>query len=125
MNGFAAWHGWGGMVGAVRCQLQGDLSGDNLDLIVNGMTQADVEEIFGCPPGDYTNGEALSWRCGIGSPTFRKKIWTGYGGDIEVNFRKDDGKAVDKFYMETRLWRRPTWIDRIKGLFKDAFSAGS
>jgi hypothetical protein len=55
----------------------------------------------------------------------RKKVWTGYGGDIEVNFRKEDGKVVDKFFMETALWPRPTWFDRIKGLCHDVFSAGS
>jgi hypothetical protein len=97
----------------------------NFDRIVEGMSQEDVEEIFGCPPGDYTNGQALSFRCGIGIIGIRKKVWTGYGGDIEVNFRKEDGKVVDKFFMETALWPKPTWIDRIKGLFQDAFSAGS
>ena len=40
----------------------------NFDLIVKGMTQEYVEEIFGCPTGDYTNGESSSFRCGIGSP---------------------------------------------------------
>jgi hypothetical protein len=90
----------------------------NFDLIVEGMTQVDVEEIFGCPPGDYTNGQAFSFRCGVGVVGIRKDIWTGYGGDIEVNFRKEDGKVVDKFFMETALWPKPTWLDRIKRLFR-------
>src|SRR5713101_6739091 len=68
----------------------------NFDLIVEGMTQEDVEEIFGCPPGDYTNGQAISFRCGMGVAGIRKEIWTGYGGDIEVEFSTDDGKVVDK-----------------------------
>jgi hypothetical protein len=97
----------------------------NFDLIVEGMTQQDVEEIFGCPPGDYTNGEARSLRYGIAIISIRKETWTGYGGDIEVEFREDDGKVVDKFYMETKLWRKTTWLDRIKGLCHDLFSAGS
>ena len=97
----------------------------NFDLIVKGMTQEEVEEIFACPPGDYTNGQAFSARCGMESPSFRKEIWTGYGGDIDIEFSRSDGKVVDKFFKETSLWRKPTWLDRIKRLFQDAFSAGS
>jgi hypothetical protein len=97
----------------------------NFDLIAEGMTQRDVEEIFGCPPGDYTKGQAFSFRCGVGVVGIRKEIWTGYGGDTEVEFSRSDGKVVDKFFMETALWPKPTWFDRINGLFKDAFSAGS
>jgi hypothetical protein len=96
----------------------------NFDRIVEGMTQQDVEEIFGCPPGDYTNGESISFRWHIRS-YIRKKTWTGYEGDIDVQFSREDGKVVDKFFMETALWPKPTWLDRIKGLCHDVFSAGS
>jgi hypothetical protein len=68
------------------------------------MSQEEVEEIFGCPPGDYTNGQALSVRVlGI-----RRQIWTGYGGDINVEFSREDGKVVDKSFMKTALWPKPT-----------------
>src|SRR6266568_1233520 len=62
----------------------------NFDLIVKGMTQEEVEEIFACPPGDYTNGQAFSARCGMESPSFRKESWTGYGGDIDIEFSRSD-----------------------------------
>ena len=93
----------------------------NFDRIVKGMPQEDVEEIFGCPPGDYTNGESISFRGHIRS-YIRKETWTGYDGDIDVQFSREDGKVVDKFFLETRLWPKPTWLDRIKGLFQNALS---
>lgn len=89
----------------------------NFDLIVEGMTQEDVEEIFGCPPGDYTNGQATSMRCGIGVRGIRKEIWTGLEGDIEVDFSRADGKVVHKYFAETIIFPKPTWLDRIKALF--------
>jgi len=100
----------------------------NFDRIVEGMTQQDVEGIFGCPPGNYTNGQAfsgISMKYRMKYEGIRREFWTGYGGDIEVAFSKEDGKVVAKHCMETEIILKPTWLDRIKGLFKDVFSARS
>jgi hypothetical protein len=94
----------------------------NFNLIVEGMTQEDVEEIFGCPPGDYTNGDGLSFRC-CGSSGIRREDWTGYEGDIDIEFSREDGKVVYKSFRNTAIWPKPTWLDRIKGLFQAVFSA--
>ncbi len=97
----------------------------NFDLIAKGMPQEEVEEIFACPPGDYTNGEAASWRCGIPSLRVRKEIWIGYGGDIEVEFSREDDKVVDKCFVETLIFPKPTLLDRIRGFFQQVISSDS
>jgi hypothetical protein len=93
----------------------------NFDLIEEGMTQKEVEHIFGCPPGDYTNGEALCFRPLFSSDAIREEIWTGYDGDIDVEFSMKDGKVINKHYGETSIYRS-TWLDRIKRFCLDAFS---
>ena len=55
----------------------------------------------------------------------RKEIWTGYDGDIDVEFSKEDGKVIDKYYKKTSIWPKPTWLERIKRPFVEAFSAAS
>jgi hypothetical protein len=90
----------------------------NFDKIAAGMTQEDVEEIFGCPPGDYTNGQAVNVRCGIGVRGIRQSCWIGYEGDIDVEFSRKDGKVVGKHFMETWLLEKPALLDRMKGLLR-------
>jgi hypothetical protein len=98
----------------------------NFDLIVEGMTQEEVEKILGCPPGVYTNGDAISsTSSGMAIQFNRHELWFGYGGAIFVEFSSEGEKVVDKGYADTLLFPKPTWLDRIKGLFQDAFSAGS
>lgn len=88
----------------------------NYDRIVKGMTQDDVEEILDCPPGDYTNGEAISDKCGMPIIGTRQFSWTGYAGDVDVRFSNKDGKVVNKNFMKTFLIPKPTWLERIKNL---------
>ena len=109
-----------GFLAVLRARPAGLSSGinkANFDLIEEGMTQKDVEEIFGCPPGDYTNGQAVPWRCGL-VVGMRQEFWIGYEGDIDVEFRKKDGTVVDKHFIETWIRPKPTWLDRIRGFFQ-------
>jgi hypothetical protein len=53
----------------------------------------------------------------MGSPSVRKEIWTGYGGDIEVEFSRKDGKVVDKCFVETHIFPKPTLLDLIRKFF--------
>ncbi len=83
----------------------------NFDLIVEGMTREDVEKIFGCPPGDYSNGQAMIG----GNIKQAPPDWIGYGGTIWVQF-SEDGKVIQKQYRETYIFKR-TWLERIKRIF--------
>jgi hypothetical protein len=104
---------------SARTQAKGSkITKANFDLIIEGMTQEAVEEVFACPPGDYTNGEALCLRCGVSSPRVRKEIWTGYEGDIEVEFSRKDGKVVDKCFAKPEIFPNPTLLDRITDFFQ-------
>ena len=63
---------------------------DNFDLIRTGMTQADVEELMGCPSGVYggTGVGTKMTACGVGNSL---RCWQGTRGTIIVTF--SDGKA--------------------------------
>jgi len=89
----------------------------NFDLIEVGMTQEDVEKIFGCSPGCYT-----TYANGVGIVTTSLSDlpnWTGDGGVIWVRFNEDN-IVISKRYMEAKPLA-PTWTERMKLHFKRIF----
>jgi len=72
---------------------------DSVKLIQNGMTQAEIEVVFGVPPGDYSSGGLrVYWE----EPQKRldRKEWTGDAVGVEVFF-DPSGKvqAVDQYQV--------------------------
>jgi hypothetical protein len=79
------------------------ISRENFDRIESGMTQADVERIFGRPPGDYfcTYGDqnALAYYIPampvvVYNKPIRSETWRGDDGVVTVTF--DAGRKVFK-----------------------------
>src|SRR5262245_22947693 len=85
----------------------------NFDRIEEGMTQEDVERIVGCPPGDYTEGRAINFRCGLGVVGIRCEAWVGYKGTILLDFREGDGRLERKVFTQTFIRPQESWFDRI------------
>lgn len=58
------------------------------------MTEAEVEEIIGCPPGVYTDRRSVSWVYrGIGPPPPHSR-WVGYEGVAWVELTSDEPRRV-------------------------------
>jgi hypothetical protein len=74
------------------------------DMIQIGMTEAELEDIIGAPPGDYY---VLSWFTGTDAlwtargAAYRRK-WTASSGFIIVAFDKD-GKVVGKEFFDVQV----------------------
>jgi hypothetical protein len=103
---------------------------ENYERIGKGMTEAEVEDALGCPPGDYTGGRYAPpayLPAGVGllipdlnDPDFKwPKVaqWVGQDLAIEVWFAPDDRVAVavcrEVFpvpgWLHTRLRRWLSW----------------
>jgi len=85
---------------------------ENLEHLRLGMTKAEVEELIGCPPGDYRTGEVIQIKSGVlVAWTNSKSIWSGDQAEIHVfwdeneQFYMRDGIAVDRVGLMTK-WRR-------------------
>ena len=81
-------------------------------LIKSGMSQRDVENVFGCPPGDYSSGgdyipasqfERVSSKC---------KVWIGNELAVEVFFDKSD--RVIKTFSSTVFFWNDSFFDKLK-----------
>ncbi len=93
----------------------------NYDCIAEGMTEAEVAAILGCPAGDYTGGRAMNFRCGMGVPFgLREQVWVGGNATILVHFREQDDRLAYKVFLKTYLWPEQSWFDRVKGYCRDA-----
>jgi hypothetical protein len=70
-----------------------------------GMTQADVERVFGGPPGDYSSEMRGHHAEGVPDrpPRLRREDWTGDEGGAVVYFA-EDGRVAD--YV---LWIEPNY----------------
>lgn len=88
----------------------------NCDRLVEGMTQDEVEFILNCPPGDYTDGRAMFFRCGMRVSGLVDTEWIGLQGTVWATFREADGRLVDKIFLDTYLWPPPNLLDRVKRL---------
>jgi hypothetical protein len=76
----------------------------NFGKIRAGMTERDVEDLLGCPAGDYREGEVLGWRPAAGGwqaeeITYRRS-WFGNDLFIHVQFDESD-RVVGAFAVET------------------------
>jgi hypothetical protein len=82
-----------------------------------GMTQQQVEEVFGLPPGDYSSRPDQDRPPDIGKrrPDLRCEQWVGDGFGAAIYFDRDD-KVAD---FELWLTNPPakTWKDRLKSWF--------
>jgi hypothetical protein len=80
---------------------------DTVKLIKNGMTQGDVEAIFGIPPGHYTDGGFYFDHSLHNPPTQDRKEWVGKDVAVDVFFDAS-GKVlrVDHFRV-TRSGNEP------------------
>jgi hypothetical protein len=86
----------------------------NYRRLVTGMTEAEVEKILGCPPGDYTDGRALYLRGHTSFPGLGEREWVGLRGSVVAWFREEDRRLVSAEFRKTLLWPQPSWPDRVK-----------
>ena len=63
---------------------------DKFEMILDGMTQNQVEELLGCPSGNY-GGTSVGTKMTAGPPGDHCRHWQGPRGTITVIFR--DGKV--------------------------------
>lgn len=84
----------------------------NYERITVGMTLQEVEAVLGCPPGDYTDGQALNPHLRDSAPCGQ---WLGFGGEVGVDF-DPAGRVERKWYAPAVIWTRraPLW-DRLTG----------
>jgi hypothetical protein len=89
----------------------------NFCRIADGMTEQEVEDILGCPAGDYTDGMAvqLASRRQVGD--LNEREWLGYGGRITLRLKS--GRTVEKRFSVPSLLRQPTWVDRLRQSVRD------
>jgi hypothetical protein len=92
----------------------------NFQRIKAGMTQADVEALMGCPPGDYSDDNAFLWAYGEGWGVRNAGMdacWTSNDGLVSASF--DANGLVNGAQFQpighreqtfgeflTRFWRR-------------------
>jgi hypothetical protein len=102
------------------------VSRGDYDCVLGGMSQPQVESIFGCPAvrdRDLRSegGAANSYR-----PGARMLIWDGHEGHAGVTFDAA-GKVSDKFYTPATDWTRRNPItrrvDRVRGWWKSLETA--
>jgi outer membrane protein assembly factor BamE (lipoprotein component of BamABCDE complex) len=86
----------------------------NYRRIMTGMTEAEVETVLGCPPGNYTDGRALCLRAYTSFPGLGEREWVGLRGTVVAWFRVEDRRLVSAEFRETLLWPQPGWWDRAK-----------
>jgi hypothetical protein len=89
---------------------------EHCDRIKVGMSQAEVEDILGGPPGDFTTKLMFFIRTGEFDEGLRCERWTGNEGCVEVQFG-EDGKVERKSF----LWGIEAgqfYLDRVRALLR-------
>jgi hypothetical protein len=94
------------------------INGEGFDQITAGMTQREVEEILGGPPGDYTEYREVSWPVQtVLEDGLWFKSWVSDDGWFEVAFNTTDDLVAHKhFYEPENLNQRP-WRGRVRRAF--------
>jgi hypothetical protein len=86
------------------------------DQITEGMTQQEVEEVLGGPPGDYTDRRWVLL-VSYDNPMFfralaRREDWLSDDGSVCVAFDEGSRVVEKKFYAADDCLERP-WKDRV------------
>jgi hypothetical protein len=101
--------------------------GDAFDRIQLGMSQQDVESVFGEPEGDYNAGPFVGPCCGVGLPhksnpvtvALRGLIWIYDDAEVVVGL---DGKGqVVSVTSVPNAYRPPSLVEELRSRFKRVF----
>jgi hypothetical protein len=91
---------------------------EGFDKITKGMTQQEVEDTLGRPPGDYTDRREVDY-FGLGNPYRPPVKWTSDEGEVVVIF--NEGRVWRKrFYPVDNRPERP-WSERVCRVLSPAF----
>ena len=86
----------------------------NLERIQNAMTLAEVEAIFGCPPGEYATVDCMQ-HLTTNISEWRVKRWVSDEGEFRVQFDEDTGGHVTATaYRELMVLPQPGLFDRLR-----------
>jgi hypothetical protein len=88
-----------------------------------GMTLAEIEQVLGCPPGDYRTGPTgvdnvppRSGRDEFGSLRWhftKEAIWDSDTGRIDIAFDAN-GKAFSGFFLPTHRVFKDFWVQAVR-----------
>jgi hypothetical protein len=94
------------------------------DRITEGMTQREVEEVLGRPPGDYTDRRdpsyVLNWHKGA---SHRLEEWLSDDGLGLAGF-DEDGRVVEKDFFSADNWPERPWKERVRRALPVPFRQG-
>jgi hypothetical protein len=90
----------------------------DFDLVFEGMSKTEVEELLGGPPGDYTNGSCFALDIYGGGVLMKKGLmmeWRGDRGIIQIGFDKNNN-VLWKRFVEVGTIRKPHLFERLLAL---------
>ncbi len=117
MKGWFKWLAAAASLGLTVCVSVWQVSGPhpvnraNFERIQVGMTQAEVEAILGCPPGDYATVDYLPEFCGF--MILGATVWVSNDGDVRVWF-DNEGRVEQAYFFELLVRRPPSLLDRVR-----------